>query len=82
MKKSETSLAMAQSGILISGGRTCTDCNTRVESSEIFTGKYDFYCEDMILEEMLREPNQANYDSSENSWTFKGTKISGPASKR
>jgi len=81
-EKDQTNLKLTEAGISIVGGKTCSDCYTRSDSSEIYSGKYDFDCDDIVIEEMLRDPDNAIYDSVKKIWTFKGNTIFGPASKR
>ncbi len=80
--KNPDTLQLAEAGLTVSGGTTCSDCRTRSDARSIYSGAYDFECDDEAIETMLRDPDNAIPNKAARTWTYLGKTIYGPASKR
>ena len=72
MFKKETTQQLAEMGVGVSGGETCADCMKRHDAKEIYEGKYDFQCDDTLIDQMIADPQNAQGDPETKIWKYKG----------
>jgi hypothetical protein len=71
-KKEGVQLAALLGGVSVSGGETCAICRKRHDAAGIYSGRYDFQCDDSVIEQMLRDPSNARGDADSKTWEYKG----------
>lgn len=64
----------------ISGGITCSKCRTRYEATKIYRGDYDMMEDDALMDQVIADSNNAEFDAFTKTWSYKGKMIRGPAS--
>lgn len=65
-----------------SGGSTCSDCGTRSDAGEIYSGALDLDAPDELIDRMLADPGNVSSDPDTKLWHYQGHVIRGPASHR
>lgn len=71
-KKEGAQLLAGLAEVNVSGGYTCNQCLKRHDAAAVYAGKYDFRCDDSVIEQMLADPDNAVGDSQTKTWTYKG----------
>ena len=75
MFKKETTRQLVEMGAGVSGGETCAECHTRHDAKDIYSGKFDFTCDESLIDQMIADPENAQGDAQTKTWTYKGQVI-------
>lgn len=80
-KNADTMELVAALGTIPSGGTTCSDCGTRSDAADIYSGALDLDAPDDLIDRMLADPERVSSDPDTRVWRYQGQEIRGPASR-